>query len=358
MASEEGRDLPATNGDDVPPELAGYGELLEDLKARIRQAQVRATLAVNRELVLLYWQIGRKILARQAEEGWGSKVIDRLSGDLRRTFPDVSGFSARNLKYMRAFAEAWPNEPFVQQPVAQIPWGHNIVLLDKAEGPQERLWYTQQIIEHGWSRNVLVHQIESGLYERQGEAVTNFEDALPPPQSDLASELLKDPYHFDFLELGPEKNERELEHALLAHLREFFLELGVGFSLVGNQYRLEVSGKDYRLDLLFYHLRLRCFIVVELKIGDFRPEYAGKMNFYLGAVDDQVRRKEDHASIGLILCKDRDRVVVEYALHEMGRPIGVAEYRLTEQLPEDMRDSLPSPEALERELGEPDNSGE
>lgn len=334
-----------------PGEATGYGELLEELKARISAAQARAALAVNRELVLLYWQIGRRILERQAEEGWGAKVIDRLAVDLRRAFPDVSGFSARNLKYMRAFAEAYPQEPFVQQPVAQIPWGHNTTLLDRVKDPEERDWYVRKTIEHGWSRNVLVHQIESGLYDRQGQAVTNFGRTLPAPQSDLARELLRDPYHFDFLQLGPEARERDLERALLAHVRDFLLELGVGFALVGSQYRLEVGGQDYVLDLLFYHLRLRCFVVVELKVGGFKPEYAGKMNFYLSAMDDQLRHPDDQPSIGLILCKERNRVVVEYALRDVGRPIGVAEYRLTERLPGRLRGSLPTAEELEKELG-------
>lgn len=246
----------------------------------------------------------------------------------------------------------------MQQRVAQIPWGHNIVLLDKVKDAEERAWYAQQTVEHGWSRNVLVHQIETGLYERQGQAVSNFQHTLPPAQSGLARELLKDPYNFAFLDLGSEAQERDLERALLAHLRDFFLELGVGFSLVGNQYALEVDGQDYRLDLLFYHLQLRCFVVVDLKIGAFRPEDAGKMNFYLAAVDNQVRREEDLPSIGLILCKQKNRVVVEYAVHGIGRPIGVAEYQLTEQLPDELRGSFPTPDELERELREADEAEE
>lgn len=357
MSSEEAGKLPARH-EGNPPEITGYGDLLNELKARIRAAQVRASLAVNRELVVLYWQIGSEILARQEDEGWGTKVVARLSADLRREFPEMSGFSLRNLKYMRAFAHAYPDESIVQQRVAQIPWGHNIVLLDKVKGVEERAWYAQQTVEHGWSRNVLIHQIETGLHERQGQAVSNFGSTLPPAQSDLAHELLKDPYNFEFLDLGPEAQERDLERALLAHLRDFFLELGVGFSLVGNQYALEVNGQDYRLDLLFYHLKLCCFVVVDLKIGAFRPEDAGKMNFYLAAVDNHVRRGEDLPSIGLILCKQKNRIVVEYALHDMGRPIGVAEYRLTEQLPEQLRGSFPTPEELERELSEADDAAE
>jgi predicted nuclease of restriction endonuclease-like (RecB) superfamily len=356
--TEERNGTPAPRDPDrVTREVGGYGELLEDLKARIRTAQVRAALAVNRELVLLYWQIGREILARQEALGWGAKVIDRLSDDLRRAFPGVSGYSSRNLKYMRAFAEAYPDEGFVQEGPAQIPWYHNVTLLDKVKDPAEREWYVRRTIEHGWSRNVLVHQIESGLYHRQGRAVTNFERTLPAPQSDLARELIKDPYHFDFLELGDEARERDLERALLARLRDFLLELGAGFAFVGSQYHLEVGGQDYYLDLLFYHLRLRCHVVIELKLGAFRPEDSGKMNFYLSTVDDQLRHPDDQPSIGLILCKERNRVVVEYALRGVEKPIGVSEYRLTERLPEQLRGSLPSAEELERELGRAEGEG-
>ncbi len=336
----------------IAPLPAGYAELLEDLKARIRQAQVRAALSVNRELVLLYWHIGREILQRQQQEGWGAKVIDRLALDLRREFPEMKGFSPRNLKYMRAFAEAWPDEQIVQQAAAQIPWFHNVVLLEKVKDPAERLWYVQQTFQHGWSRNVLVHHIESGLYRRQGKAITNFERTLPAPQSDLARSLLKDPYVFDFLSLGPEAQERDLERALLDHLRDFLLELGKGFAFVGSQYRLEVGGEEFSIDLLFYHLRLRCFVVIELKVGDFKPEHAGKMNFYLSAVDDLLRHPDDRPSIGLILCKSQNRLVVEYALRDMSKPIGVATYRLTESLPAELRESLPSIEELKREMGD------
>jgi len=330
---------------------AGYAKLLESLKARIREAQVRAALSVNRELVTLYWHIGREILQRQQREGWGAKVIDRLALDLRREFPEMKGFSPRNLKYMRAFAEAWPEEQIVQQLVAQIPWGHNVRLLDYVEDPTERLWYVQQTIEHGWSRNVLVHQIESKLYQRQGKAITNFERTLPAPQSDLARSLIKDPYVFDFLSLGPGAQERDLERALLNHLRDFLLELGKGFAFVGRQYRLDVGGEEFYIDLLFYQLRLRCFVVIDLKIGEFKPEYAGKMNFYLSAVDDLLRHPEDRPSIGLILCKSQNRLVAEYALRDVSKPMGVATYRLTEALPADLQENLPSIEELKKELG-------
>jgi predicted nuclease of restriction endonuclease-like (RecB) superfamily len=339
-------------------ELAGYGELLDGLKARIRSAQLRAALAVNRELVMLYWQIGREILGRQRAQGWGARVVERLAGDLSREFPEMTGLSRTNLLYMRAFADAYPDEAIVQQLVGQIPWGHNLVLLGKLGDPEVRAWYAARTLEFGWSRNVLVHQIESRLHERSGSAVTNFERTLPAPQSDLVRELIRDPYHFDFLQLGPETRERDLERALLAHLREFLLELGVGFAFVGNQFRLEVGGQEYFLDLLFYHLRLRCYVVIELKIGAFRPEDSGQMNFYLSATDDLLRHADDQPSIGLILCKERNRVVVEYALRGVEKPIGVAEYRLMEHLPEPLRGSLPTAEELERELKRADGAGE
>ena len=334
----------------------GYDDLLRTLKERIRTAQVRAALSVNRELVLLYWGIGREILARQNQEGWGTKVIDRLAKDLGGDFPEMRGLSPRNLKYMRALAEAWPEEPIVQQLVAQIPWGHNVRILDMVKTPEERLWYASAAIQNGWSRNVLVMQIESGLYRRQGKAVTNFETTLPAPQSDLAKQLLKDPYNFDFLALTAEAQERDLERGLLEHLRKFLLELGVGFAFVGSQYPIEVAGEDFRIDLLFYHLRLRCFVVLDLKMGRFKPEYAGKMNFYLSAVDDQLKNTADHPSIGIILCKSKNQVVVEYALRDTSKPMGVSEFRLLEQLPEQLKGSLPTIEELEGELarGDPD----
>ena len=329
---------------------SAYKALLAGLKRRIQEAQVRAGLAVNRELVLLYWSIGREILVRQDREGWGAKVIDSLARDLHQSFPEMKGLSPRNLKYMRALAEAWPEESIVQQAAAQIPWFHNCTLLDKVKDPLERLWYTQQTIANGWSRNVLILQIESGLYRRQGKAISNFEIALPMPQSDLAQQLLKDPYNFDFLTLGKDARERDIERGLLDHLRQFLLELGSGFAFVGSQVPLEVGGEDYHLDLLFYHLKLRCFIVAELKVGTFRPEYAGKMNFYLSAVDDLLRHPTDQPSIGLILCRSKEGIVVEYALRDIGKPMGIAEFRLTESLPDSLKSTLPSIEELESEL--------
>jgi len=327
-----------------------YGQFLADLKGRIRTAQLRASMAVNRELVLLYWQIGRDILDRQQRENWGAKVIDRLAADLKRAFPDMKGFSPRNLKYMRRFAEVWAGEEFVQQVAAQLPWFHNCVLLDKLSDREERIWYAKATIQHGWSRNVLVHQIESGRLHRQGKAVANFDRTLPAPQSDLARDITKDPYNFDFLTLGDDAHERDLERGLLDHLRQFLLELGVGFAFVGSQYRLAVGDQEFYIDLLFYHLKLRAYVVIDLKMKSFEPEFAGKMNFYLSAVNDLLRHPDDQPSIGLILCKTNDRFVAEYALRDINKPIGISEYRLAESLPEKLKGSLPTIEDLESEL--------
>lgn len=328
----------------------GYAEWLTELKMRIHSAQQRAAIAVNRELVLLYWQVGREILARQTEQGWGAKVIEKLSQDLRSAFPEMRGFSPRNLKYMRAFAEAWPDEQFVQQAVARLPWGHNLVLLDRLPGPETRRWYAAKALEHNWSRNVLVMQIEARLLERSGTAVTNFPATLPKPQSDLARESLKDPYRFDFLGLTDRAQERAIEDALTAHVTEFLLELGAGFAYVGRQVLLDVGGDEFFIDLLFYHLKLRCYVVIELKSGKFKPEHLGQLSFYLTAIDMQVKQPEDNPTIGLLLCKSKNKIVAEYALRESSQPLGVAEYQLVESLPPDLEGNLPSIEQIEREL--------
>jgi predicted nuclease of restriction endonuclease-like (RecB) superfamily len=328
-----------------------YGQFLADLKGRIQTAQLRASLAVNRELVLLYWQIGRDILDRQERESWGAKVIDRLATDLKRAFPEMKGFSPRNLKYMRAFAEAWREEAIVQAVLAQITWYHNLAILEKLTLPEDRIWYAKATVEHGWSRNVLVHQIEANRLHRQGKAVANFERTLPAPQSDLARDLTKDPYDFDFLTLGDDARERDLERGLLDHLRQFLLELGVGFAFIGSQYRLSVGNQDFFIDLLFYHLKLRAYVVIDLKMKAFEPEFAGKMNFYLSAVNDLLRHPDDQPSIGIILCKTKERIVAEYALRDINQPIGISEYRLAESLPEKLQGSLPTIEELEIELG-------
>ncbi|MBD2158873.1 PDDEXK nuclease domain-containing protein [Leptolyngbya sp. FACHB-16] len=323
-----------------------YALFFNDLKQRIRQAQIKAALAVNKELLLLYWQIGKEILERQQVEGWGAKIIDRLAKDLKQEFPDINGFSRSNLKYMRLFAQAYSEEQISQGALGQIPWYHNIALLEKLKSPEQRLWYAQKAIENGWSRNVLVMQIESDLYCRQGGAITNFAQTLPRPQSDLAQNLIKDPYNFDFLTLQEGAQERELERALVDHIRGFLLELGVGFAFLGSQYPIQVDGKEYRLDLLFYHVHLRCYIVIDLKMTEFEPEFTGKMNFYVSAVDDLLRHPQDQPTIGLILCKSKSKTTAEYALRNLSTPIGVSTHRLPKQL----KDSLPSVEQLESEI--------
>ena len=379
-----------------PGRPAAYGTLLADLKRRVRSAQVQAALSVNRELVLLYWHVGREILRSQQTEGWGTKVIERLAKDLHAEFPDMNGLSPRNLKYMRSFAEAYSKDAFVQQaagqfvqqlaaqlpeleraagvrqarrpivqqaaaqlefdlppePFASLPWFHNCLLIDRVKDPAARLWYARQTLVNGWSRPVLEVQIETKAHKRTGRALNNFAATLPPAQSDLAQQVLKDPYTFNFLSLSATARERDLEMALMDHIQKFLLELGVGFAFVGRQVPLEVAGKDYSLDLLFYHLRLRCFFVIDLKMRAFEPEDAGKMNFYLSAVDDQMRHDGDQPTIGLLLCKDHARLTVEYALRNFTKPIGVAKWRtrLVDSLPRKLRGVLPSVEELERKL--------
>jgi len=331
---------------------SGYAALLKDIKARVRAAQLKAGLAINRELVMLYWHIGREILARQKQEGWGAKVIDRLSRDLSREFPEMRGFSPRNLLFMRAFAAEYSDVAIVKQLVSQLPWGHIVRLIQKVADPAEREWYVRATVEHGWSRNVLVHQIETNLYHRQGKALTNFKRTLPAPQSDLAQQVLKDPYTFDFLTLGAAARERDIEQGLVRHVARFLLELGTGFAFVGEQYRFAVSDREFFVDLLLYHTRLHCYVVVELKAGEFKPEYAGQLNFYLSAVDDKLRATEDNPSIGILLCAAKDKLIVEYALRDVKKPIGVAEWRtrLVRSLPRQYKGSLPTIEQLEAEL--------
>ena len=338
---------------DLTSNFPGYDGFLRDLKERIQTAQIRAAVAVNTELALLYWSIGRDILIRQDEQGWGAKVIQRLSADLRREFPEMKGFSRTNLLYMRAFAKTFPDETIVQQTAGRIPWFHNCTLLDKVKDEKEHLWYARQTVESGWSRAVLTHHIETKLYERQGKAITNFARTLPVPQSDLAQQMLKDPFNFDFLTLHKDARERELQEGLLAHIRQFLLELGKGFAFVGSPYRLTIGGDEFEIDLLFYHLQLRCYVVIDLKIGKFSPEDAGQMNFYLSAVDGLLRHKDDAPSIGLILCKSKNEVVAEYALRDVNKPIGVATHLTREieaALPHEFQYSLPTVEEIEAEL--------
>lgn len=325
----------------------GYPAWLADLKTRIRAARLRASLAVNSELIGLYWRIGRDILERQDAHGWGAKVVDRLAADLKTEFPDARGFSRANLLYMRAFAEAWPEEEIVQRVVGRLPWGQNIELLG-VKDPATRRWYAEAALEHGWSRPVLATQIDTQLYARQGQAVTNFARVLPPETSDLAQQVLKDPYQFDFLTLGQAAHERDVERALIARIKDLLLELGKGFAFIANQHHLSIGDQDFYVDLLFYHRKLRCLVAVDLKIGPFVPEHAGKMNFYLAALDDHDREPGDNPSIGLILCRERNRVVVEYALRGVDAPIGVARYQLLlpETLPVDLAGALPTPAEL------------
>jgi predicted nuclease of restriction endonuclease-like (RecB) superfamily len=370
-----------------PSELACYRDLLGDIKTRIRQAQHRAALSANADMILMYWDIGRMIAARQKQEGWGAGVIPRLAADLKNELPEQKGFSERNIKRMLRFYQEYSDTPaevpqaaallehpdnqvdgivpqpvaqmkplfmlpVVQQSVALLPWGHIVVLFEKIYHLPTRLWYARQALEQGWSRDTLVVQIKNRAHERLGTAVTNFAATLPEAHAAIAQGLLKDPYLFDFLTLEEPFHERELETGLLCHIQQFLHELGRGFAFVGRQYRLEISDREFYLDLLFYHLQLRCFIVVDLKKGEFKPEYAGKMNFYCSAVDDLLRQEHDAPTIGMILCQTKDRIFAEYALRDIHKPIGVADYELTRALPKEFASSLPSIEDIETELTE------
>lgn len=309
-------------------------------------------MSANSAMVRLYWDIGRTVLDRQEREGWGAKVIDRLSADLRAAYPDMTGLSPRNLKYMRAFAAAWPKPEIVQRVVARLPWRQNIALLERLSNPKTRLWYAQETLKHGWSQPVLCLQIHSQVHARHGRALSNFEATLPLDDSDLAGQVFKDPYLFDFLGTADPRREREIEQALVDHIQRFLLELGSGFAFVGRQVHLELGGRDFYLDLLFYHLTLRCFVVVELKAVAFEPEFVGQMNVYLSAVDDLLRHPHDKPTIGLLLCRSKDRIVVEYALRDLKKPIGVADWqtRIVDTLPAALKGSLPTVEQIEAEL--------
>ncbi len=329
-----------------------YGEWFISLKRQIRSAQQRAALAVNHELVQLYWNIGQSILLHKNRYGWGAKVIKRISEDLRREFPEIKGFSVRNLDYMCLFAGSWTHDEIAQAPLAQLPWYHLISLLSKLSTKDERLKYASLAVQHGWSRNVLVHHIELRTAERMGIAQNNFEVTLEQPQSDLARESLKDPYKLEFLGLSANVRERELERALVSRLSDFLLELGTGFAFVGKQVHLEVGGEDFYIDLLFYHIKLHCYVVIELKTTDFKPEHLGQLGFYVTAVDEQMRSAQDAPTIGLLLCKNKNRVVAEYALRDANRPIGISKYELTSAFSDEWKSSLPSVEDIERELSQ------
>ncbi len=329
-----------------------YKVFLTELKTKIETSRYQAARSVNKELVVLYHHIGTEILKRQNTHGWGAKIIDELSRDLHAAFPEMKGFSARNLKYMRSFAAMYPDIQFVQQVAAQLPWFHIATLMDKVKDSADRLFYFQKAFELGWSRSRLEAQIETGLHKRQGKAINNFKDKLPSPQSDLAQYTLKDPYIFDFLSIGKEAHEREIEKALITHIEKFLLELGAGFAFVGRQYHVEVGDQDFYIDLLFYHLKLRAYVVIELKDTSFKPEYAGKLNFYLSVIDDVLKHPTDNPSIGLILCKSKNNVLAEYTFQGMTKPIGLAEYHIHESIPENIKTALPSIEELEAVLAE------
>lgn len=323
-----------------------YGELLQNLKQEIQQSRIRAHLAVNKEMIMLYWNIGRQILERQELQGWGSKVIENISKDLRKEFPEMKGLSPQNLKYMRKFAGSYSLLEIGQQLVDQIPWGHNIKILYDIEDQEARFWYIQKTIENGWSRNVLSLQISSNLYARQGSSINNFHNTLPSPQSDLVNSIIKDPYNLEFLDIKDKFSERELEGKLVDHIRKFLLELGQGFAFIGNQYHIELEGEDYFLDMLFYHVKLKCYVVIELKTGKFKPEYAGKLNFYLNLMDRRVKDESDNPTIGIILCEDKKGITVEYAIDGINKPMGVSQFKLTETLPDKLKKYLPTPEEL------------
>ena len=337
--------------------VSSYASLLEQLKKKIQYSQLKAALAVNSELIQLYWDIGKSIVEKQEQEGWKAQVIEKLGKDLQNAFPSMQGFSRANIFKMRAFYLAYarvsqPVRLLNDLPMAQIPWGHNILIITKIKDLEERLWYAEQTIQHGLSRSALENWIASKAYKRHGKAVTNFKQRLPEPQSQLAQETLKDPYNFDFLTLDANYRELELEQGLVAHIQKLLLELGKGFAFLGRQYHLEIAGQDYYLDLLFYHVQLRCYCVVELKTTDFKPEYAGKLNFYLSAVDDKLKHITDNSSIGILLCKSQNKLTVEYALRDINKPIGVAEYttKILEALPKKLQSSLPTIAEIESEL--------
>jgi predicted nuclease of restriction endonuclease-like (RecB) superfamily len=331
-----------------------YDAVLDEIKRRIQQERLWVVMAANSAMVSLYWDIGQMILQRQDRAGWGAKVIDRLAKDLHEAFPDTRGFSPRNLKYMRAFATAWPDRAIVQQAAAQIPWFHNCVLLERVADHAEREWYVRQSIVHGWSRNILSLQIDNQAFQRAGQAINNFSTTLPPADSDMASQIFKDPYLFDFLGTADPRREREVEQALVDHIQRFLLELGTGFAFVGRQVLLEVGDQDFHIDLLFYHLKLRSYVVIELKAVPFEPAFVGQLNLYLSAADDLLRHPDDNPTIGLLLCRSKNKVVLEYALRHLKRPIGVAQWEtsIVKSLPKEFAGILPTVEEIEAELAE------
>ena len=324
-----------------------YIEWLNNIKSKIRTAQIKATLSANSELIRLYWNIGRDIFEKQEIKGWGNSIVENLSKDLKSEFPNTKGFSKRNLFYMKKFYNFYKDFTKVQQVVAQIPWGHNILIISKSQNIEEAIFYLNETLENNWSRDILDMQIESDLYERKGKAITNFSQSLPQPNSDLANQSLKDPYLFDFLTLKKDADEKSIEEQLTKHITNFLLELGKGFAFIGRQYHLEIGEKNYYIDLLFYHTKLRCYVVIELKAKEFKAEYAGKLNFYLSAVDEILKSKEENPTIGILLCKERNKIEAEYALRGMSQPIGIAEFKLSKAIPKDIKSELPTIEEIE-----------
>jgi len=326
-----------------------YFQILENVKAQIQNAQYKAILGANRELILLYWDIGNVIIENSV---WGNKFIDNLARDIKLEFPNAKGYSVRNLKYMRKFAEFVADEGIVQTLSAQLSWSHNSHLLDRAKTLDEYVWYARQTIENVWSLSSLEYHTDTKTYQRQviSEKAENYNKRLPEPQSNHAIESLKNPYVFDFVEQRNGIIEREIEHELVANIAKTIMEFGTGFAFMGNQYRLEVSDNDYYIDLLFYNTKLRCYVVVEIKNTDFKPEYTGKLNFYLSAVDDILRHEQDNPTIGILLCKKRDKLIAEYALKDINKPIGVSEYKLSDFVPEELADTLPSVDDIEKRI--------
>ena len=352
------KQVPAVREADVSS--ASYAEFITSLKDAIRAAQVKGIMAANRELIRLYWDIGKRIVEKQEQEKWGSKVLEKVAKDLQNEFPGTEGFSRTNLFRMRSFYLAYSNCPTAVGQLAEdsldillsIPWGHNCILLEKLKSFEERLWYAYKVTEHGWSRSILTVWIENNLYAREGKAITNFKTTLPAPHSDEAQQALKDPYIFNFLTLHKEYLEKDLENGLVNHIQKFLIELGQGFAFVGRQYHVKAGTKDLYIDLLFYHLKLRCYVLCEVKGKEFDSRDAGQMSAYLSAVDDQLRHEDDGPSIGMILCKNKDNIYAEYVLRNFNRPIGVSEFevKLVEVLPKELKSSLPTVEEIEAEL--------
>jgi len=330
-----------------------YHDFIFDIKQKIQTAQIKAHIQVNTELLRLYWDIGEMITHKQKLSSWGDGFIKQMSEDLQKEFPNLKGFSHRNLKYIKQWYNFWQETKKRKQVVSQIysiPWGHNILILQKCKNIDEAIFYIKATIQNNYSRAVLLHQIETNLYNRSGKALTNFDKKLPAIQSDLANQIIKDPYCFDFLDITKTHNERELENALVDNMTSFLLELGQGFAFVGKQYKLKISNKEYKIDLLFYNIKLHCYVVVELKAIEFQPEFTGKLNFYTSVVDDKLKSEEDNPTIGILICKSKDNTIVEYALKDMQKPLGISEYSVTNILPENYKSSLPSIEQIEEEF--------